>query len=881
MPKILLLNPSLESNMLIITQLVQTILGWESGTLKPKKIYTIDSPDGTSQRYCLTLPVCQFIRNSAATDDVPIRRIHVLDLFSDAKGDFGFIFPVLRSIIFDDHNQPRFDPKSFIVKKIATHPLGGATDKPGKNNWYFRAAYREHYLASHSPTLGAQYQLITKKNHVLLHMNRAPGLPLDNYIGSKRLTTEQFLLLACTLLSQIPAQIHQQITYGKHKDKTVIHCDIKLNNIMGEWDPANKIWQVTAVDLGLAKTVRPGADYESKFRHGNTIVMDYPMFESLMSKTVIHYNEQSDLYALYVVISQLAGIHARIIKKDNSEFLADLLNPSLAGLFATMELDEVMKSRLTQHIQFMLTMDKQKRLTREQALQGFKEALFDLQVANTTSTTVKQSASADQLKLMLEENLTRQIKAKPQDETPILLKWIKTYRQSMAALGDQEASRLKLMEKEDKIEIQCHYIESLRRLNLVGDYPDSSCLKILRTHLANTQPLHTGCTIPTWATRFRRIHTVIPLQYHQEDKLFCEQLALFREHVQELSAKSPNSPLKENLVTQLQQQLEMSFNEWFAQLPDFIPFFNQQCAHLFEVINITTKFATIAALKPNFQTEFAIWAKEMEERGLNQQFLPENGSYFKKRIELIEKLTRFSKMPRLIPLFFFDYPLLNTSPYFSQKIKDLAATFKIANDEEVDNLIRNLTILLDLLTIYNDVLSRKSFLADYPGVLKSCKVKLNALIEDWSNEEVFIRQLNSLKQHMIVLVEMNMIVLKIKAHKYNEKYQKISTVIASIMESEEHCLALEKLFLGSLINWRYLPRLNASLINLSTSRSENINSLYLDEFRRFWIYPGHYTTLEGSFETRVTKGPSLFIARSHSGVPSPSSTPEHSSLPHL
>jgi len=260
MPKPLVLNPTLEENLDLVCKLVATQLGKAPGRLKAYKVYSLPDTEGEDQNYVLTHPLVQFNADPLIAADLEQQTI--IDIYEplvEGAGSSGSIYPVVRSIVVHD-GMPVFDNKNYVLKKVLLPDL--SFDKPHKPPAIIRAVRREQYIGSHF--LGSYYKAYEEPAVAFLHMEHAPGNPIG-YFWTK-LNGVQFLSLACALLEQIPPQLQQIISYGKHTGKRIVHCDITANNILADFNEEK--WTVKLVDFGSAKAQNSDECYPSKKARG-------------------------------------------------------------------------------------------------------------------------------------------------------------------------------------------------------------------------------------------------------------------------------------------------------------------------------------------------------------------------------------------------------------------------------------------------------------------------------------------------------------------------------------------------------------------------------------------------------------------------------------
>ncbi len=433
MPNTILLNPILEENLALVCKLVETQLGKAPGKLEEYRVYSYIDGEGVNHKYALTHPLIQFTADPLIAAELAHQRI--IDVFEptvEGAGSYGSLYPVVRSILFTD-DLPSFDTKSYVIKKIKIDSAAIA-DKPSKPPAGIRAIRREQYIGSHF--LGSNYQTLEGADEAFLHMERAPGKPLHYYWN--KLNAEEFLSLTCALLEQIPQQLQRIITHGKHAGKQIVHCDITANNILAYFNEGK--WTVKLVDFGLAKAKKLDERYISKRARGTTFHYDQRMFSADLHREPLIFTRETDIYALYNVILELAGYYYRLEKRGlPALLLRDLERPSLDNLFNGMDFPLVMKSQLRELMCGMMDADRSRRISHDAALTGFQLALTGIDKSTFLATPV-----AEGTELPITISSLKQLIEQPLKEDPKALStWISTFRTVYLGLSTTEQSEWK------------------------------------------------------------------------------------------------------------------------------------------------------------------------------------------------------------------------------------------------------------------------------------------------------------------------------------------------------------------------------------------------------------------------------------------------------
>ncbi|MCL9684767.1 protein kinase domain-containing protein [Legionella maioricensis] len=857
MPKVQLLNPTLSKNIPTVVALMKSEHGTNPGRLHAYEVYTLDDGMGGESSFALTLPVFQFIDNSDPDLKSPEYRLDIVEPTAEDGGQFGCILSVVKSII-SNHGEPVFDPKGgYVVKEIYANQ-NGLPDKPNKPNWFVRAANREHYLGSHLPTLGMRYGLIKEERASYLHMNRAPGFPLHIYVN--KLSGEQFLSLACALLEDIPQQIHQTVRSGKHEGKIIVHCDLKSQNIMAEWKE-NK-WTVTAVDMGFAKTTMKDDSYRTSYCHGNMLVWDSKMLLAALSHTPITYNTQTDLYALYVTIAELAGAPSRD-SLNNKEMLADLKKPNLAGIFDRMDFDPSTKQQLTHLIERMLCDDREQRISREEALNEFKEVLIHVQKnnselsANSTSSASipvqpekKQGVTAEELKNWVEQPLDSIIAQKElegQSKRTTLRQWIKHFRELRFRTSKEEMERFNTLSAKQSPAIKSRYIYNLIRFDLFREYDTNACVRLLLRNEQVTTPLREFYPLPlAWHKFFDMYLNQLPIQLTTEDVSFCEEMREFKRNVSDIlntSIQDNKASLLWNMNEALKRQADMPFDQWVKQLPSFARSFNQQYACMGHISKLYLQLNKVFSLKENFSQEFNTWAQRICDNAINGKFPSDVDEYFDRYHILASLLINFSSFKEKPHPLFKAFPVLNQSAFSPQAIEESIKNLDWNNVQAVMDLSKKLSLLMTLLEVYYHLYDTEHPYPhkDYPKVMQTNEELLKKLISQNPPEEEFIAELEGILNYCRVITELDHFVEDCNL------YGNIVMAFSLLMNGDKSkVLQLEAMIENS--SERALVKLNQGLKPLlSLKPDEQLNERLFAEITRFFAFPLRYHPTASKF----------------------------------
>ncbi|BCA94239.1 hypothetical protein TUM19329_06000 [Legionella antarctica] len=720
-----------------------------------------------------------------------------------------------------------------MVKKIIANQKG-LSDKTDKPNWFVRSANREHYLGSQLPTLGMHYGLIREEKVSFLHMNRAPGLPLKAYVNS--LNAEQFLSLACTLLEEIPQQIHQTVRSGKHQGEQIVHCDLKSENIMAEWK--NNKWTVTAVDMGLAKTMQ-GNGYSSWYCQGNKKVWDTRMFYDSLKQTPITYDAQTDLYALYITIAELAGAPSRTsyTKRD------DFKNPDLIGIFDHMDFDPITKKNLIVLIGRMITDDRSQRISRDEALNEFKEILLAVQ-KNTPDLLQKRSSpasktvevDAEALKHWVEYKLEHRISTDEKlglDKGTTIKVWIKRYRE-LCLLKSAEANPI----PSKNPVVRSRYIHDLMRFNLIEEYDDNACVRLLLRNEQLTAPLRAPYPLnETWKKFFDLYLNQLPIQLTVIDESFCEEISTFKNNVSSIlsiQVRDDDESLLGHLTSSLKLLSKMQFTQWAKQLPLAAHVFNQQFKCMVELSNLFDQFKNVFSLKDNFSQDFNDWATEISENAIIGQF-PNDSKYFEKYHTLASYLIKFSILIKEDNLLFKGFPDLNQSEISFAAIMQSIENLKLDDTQCIEVLSKKLDLLFTLTDVFYSMDHTKGYPhTRYPIVLETGIEQVTQLINKNPSLEEFTAELNSLLEYFATINELDAFIKDAAAYK-----NVVKSFLLLMNDDQSRVLKFKgmlgedaKLFLGKLEQG--LTRL------LSMEAGPQLNDKLFVEMIRFIAFPLRY-----------------------------------------
>ncbi len=847
MPKVHLINPTLSKNIPTVVALMKSVHGTNPGRLHTYEVYTLDDGKGGTSSFALTLPVLQFVEDSVPDSRTPEFRLDIVEPTSEDNGQFGHILPVVKSII-STKGEPVFDQERAYVIKEINADQNALSDKPNKPHWFVRSANRERYLGGQLPTLGIRYGLIKEEHLSFLHMNRAPGLPLDTYVN--KLNAEQFLSLVCTLLEEIPEQIHQTVRSGKHEGKKIVHCDLKSQNIMAEWK--NNKWTVTAVDMGLAKTMQ-GNHYTTLRPQGNLMVCDSKMLLAALRKEPIIYDAQTDLYALYVTIAELAGAPSRD-SLNNETMLADLKKPNLTGIFNHMDFDPLTQQKLIHLVERMLCDDRNQRIPREEALKEFQEILLYVQKNNAnllqkrtslTSETVplekKKSVTAEEMKNWVEQKLDHLIiqnELNGQDKRTTVQLWIKHFLELCSKTDENEIDRFNTMRSKKEFRIYSRLIYDLIRFNLINQYDDKACARLLLRNEQLTAPLKGPYPLnETWQKFFDMYLSQLPIQLTSLDESFCEEIGRFKRNVSDI-LHSQIVEDQESLLWHMKEALKLQSGKQFThqveQLPLFAHVFNRQYECMQQVSKLFLQFKHVFTLKDNFSQEFNSWAEEICMNAINGKF-PNDPEYFEKYHDLAYLLIDFDRHKKELGLLFDAFPVLNQSAIGFAAIEQSIKNFKLNDTQSFEDLSQKLELLFILEDVFSNLDPKKGYPhTKYLTVMETGINQLTKLISQYPPEQEFIVELQSLLNYFEAINDLDEFIGDF------DFYEHIVKAILLLMNDDKS----KVLKLGEMISEvpeQYLGLLEQGLESLLSQESGGqLNEKLFAELIRFFALPPRY-----------------------------------------
>lgn len=868
--EIQIINPTLEQNIPLVIELTQSVLGDKSGYLLPYEIYILKDESGLERQYSLTYSVCKFIALKEAPPETPAVCYDIKEPTLEAKGSFGTIKPVVKSIIYNN-GQPIFDPDGrFLIKEISYFPQEVSDSSP-KPHSTMRANRREHYLASQMPKLGVHYHMIEDGKHTYIRMSRVSGFTLQHY--QNRLTAEEFLSLTCALLEQIPPQAQTRILRGKHEGKTMVHCDIKLANIMAE--KKDNTWNTTLIDIGLAKAMK-NDHYQAKKVRGNKAAFDSQMIRGSNTFLVpLIYNAGTDLYALYIVILILAGAKSRANFEYIHQLARDLRQPNLTGLFENMDFDPETKIMLTNLItERMIIDDRTKRAPREEVLDGFRCALDRVRSSQPSKTS-----PAERKKVVTIEHLKNWVEINPLlgevNKTNALRNWIREYRRLCSLINEQELSQFKniisryFAYARNEIKLTTTYIHNFLRFDELKEYDDVACARLLIRHQDNIDQIQTAQhhNLPQpWVNRLKRYITRLPLQLSIADAEHCLNLQDF---VKLLDKVYDDMTFKHSrhyldlLKTLSQKYLNMEFNDWVINMPRFLVEFD---SHLFILMKLEETLSANSGID-HIISDIELYAIQLSQNGLNDESEQIIVDWLEIHCNLGKRIKIFdSTNESLIIKFCNQFPALNKSPYHVDNLNDFITKIDIRDELQINELNKQLDVFLTLMNIYGKLNSSLFRYGKNPEIIKQCEQELQLLICNRLGEPTIYNETNDLLDYLNLLDKADQTIRTIKDYR---PYAKTIGALFVLMLEKPLLIKLTQFFENTNVNMNHFDKLEDSVrLILEQTPTERVSQRLCEEIYKYHSNSSAYISLGCSV---TGNNPfALFAGSSSTVTPAPS-----------
>lgn len=688
---------SSEENIPLLVALVQQQLGNRQGQLLAYESYDYTDDEGNTRKCLLTHPLIQCVSAQSAGK----RRVVVYEpLSEEGRGTFGGVYEVILSIEIDNHEAPRLDRDSYVIKIISvTHPI---YDKPGKPSKQKRAINREQYLAKDTP-LATHYTAVEENNIFYLYMKRAQGRRLSDYFN--RLSTLDYLNLVIALLEQVPAQLMQELPDGKHQGKRRVHCDFKAENVYGDKTPEG--WKITLVDFGNAKAVGEEG-YLGKEERTTRISCDSRMLLELRSKIPTRFDFESDVYGLFILIAELAGYQERsraCMFLSPKDFLSFIMKPpNLNGLLNHMDMSDDLKRQLTVLIREMINDNRLERATIEQALTGFRRALETYQ-STCPAALVQQvpinrqepiaPCSFDKLIQIIEQALEKKVDGRfyPDITADLLCSRIQDIKAQFNGLNKADKERF----RSSTPRFHSRYILDFFRFYKDKDIEAcdaKATTRLLIRHAGIVNPVSTFYMLsPEWDERFDILIHDMPLQISRSDLEYCQNILEYKNSIHEIMAMSDNTtPLYEVLVRTVSAHLSMPIEEWSQSLPKLIDDLKKKYTLYQRVTTLLMNSQHVLIQSPTIRAENPIHeGLTAKINNLSTVFSQGNFSEAMTSLPLLENLiSALNSLQENESA--YQYPAINNpqSKYSMDAIEDLISKTNIQDMSQVNQLINTI-----------------------------------------------------------------------------------------------------------------------------------------------------------------------------------------------
>lgn len=725
-----------EENIFFIANLVRQQLGNRQGQLHAYKSYDYTDDEGNTKQCSLTDPVIQFISDERTGQG----RIDVYEPTSENQGAFGSIYPVVLSIKIDNNESPRLDNGSYVIKAMSVpYPI---YDKPEKPSQQKRAINREQYLAK--DILGTYYTAVENSNVFYLHMNRAQGKPLSDYFNI--LTTLEYLSLVIALLEKVPSQLRQELRDGKHQGKRRIHCDIKAENIHGE--RTSEGWNITLVDFGNAKAAGETGYIGTEERTTRLSCDSQMLRELLLHKRSTLFNHETDLYALFIVIAELAGYQQRRLASINTSpdyFLSFIRHtPHLNDLFTHMDMSADLKRQLTRLIWQMINDNRHERATLEQALSGFRNALEQHQrtcaAGSVQQTLISREApfTLSPFDALIQLSQTPlEIRVDQWAYTDIsahhLCSRIKDFKTLFNALDKTNKERF----KKSRLEFQSRYIYDFFRLyKYLETFDAEATARLLMRHAFIVNPISIFYfDSEKWHKRFLALVNHMPLRISFNDEQYCQSTLKYMKAIQSIISMNNDakiSPLYEVLLQEVGAHEVMDTNQWISALPELIDDLNKKYALYVRMLKLLAEKNTLLMQSSIISPESPLHqALASEINALNRSLADSNFSQ-----EAIESLQLLENLISTLKLLqesesAYQYPAINSreSKYSMRAIQQLITRTNLGDTSQVNRLIRTIQAHSLFSGIMNLLYSTNECFADkYTPVKRKYTEQLHELL---------------------------------------------------------------------------------------------------------------------------------------------------------
>lgn len=796
MPSIPVVIASSEENIFFIAELVRHQLGNNQGQLLAYKSYDYIDDEGNTNQCSLTHPVIQFI-----SDDRPgHRQIDVYEPSSENQGAFGSIYPVILSIKIDRNEEPSVDNESYVIKAISVPEP--TNDKPGKPSRQKRAINREQYLAK--DILGTHYPAVEDSNVFYLHMNRAKGKRLSDYFH--KLSTLDYLSLVIALLEQVPAQLMQELRDGKHRGKRRIHCDLKAENIHGE--RTSEGWIITIVDFGNAKAADANG-YLGTQERTTRISCDSEMLEELLLRNPTIFNHETDLYALFIVIAELAGYQQRRFASVTQLppcFLSLIKqSPNLNDLFTHMDMSADLKRQLIGLISQMINDNRHQRATLRQALTGFRNALVQYQ--STCAAGSVQPAlispnedippsSFDKLIHLTQEPLEERADGQPYANIAAhyLCSRIKEIKTLFNSLNEADKERF----IKSPPQFHSRYIDDFFRFyKYIETFDAQATTRLLIRHAFIVNPISRFyIDSAAWHERFAFLINHMHLKVSMSDQQYCRSILEYKKAIHSIITMSDDAkilPLYEALHQEVCEHEAMPTSQWMQSLPELVPDLNKKYAlyqrglQLLVDTNCLLTESTVISPENTIHQALAFEINTLSRSFVQSDFSEEAIESLQLLENLISALKSLQENENA-----YQYPAINSpqSKYSIGAIRDLIRRTNINDIRQVNRLINTIEARALLSQIIQLLYSaNECFSAKYTLVKSKYTEQLHGLLPS-DDPENTVQELSTILSHIHKLSALDDYYSRFNA--VLKDYNYVQEAILTLTESAAHTNTLYK-----------------------------------------------------------------------------------------
>ncbi len=241
--------------------------------------------------------------NFETTQKAPIRSFYIQGEFSGRGGSSEVSESVGRLVLMDCRKTcfVRWGSKS-VIKQFKLSHTSAKEDLENRR--------QEVKMLKTLQLGGKNFQ--EKLDPVMLMMHKAKGVNLFEYLAheSYQVTFDNALALTVAVLRAYREQIYE---------RRLLHCDIKLENMVLHINERSRVFHVTFIDYAYALHL-PEGETKAKYSEirGSKSYLDPRLYQQAMSdsKDGIEYDIDSDLWALNLVIFEIWGSQTILDNED-------------------------------------------------------------------------------------------------------------------------------------------------------------------------------------------------------------------------------------------------------------------------------------------------------------------------------------------------------------------------------------------------------------------------------------------------------------------------------------------------------------------------------------------------------------------------------------